>query len=200
MNMRFEDLKKQLKDLQKIGEGWRGVVYKGVLNGKVVAVKVPKEPIHRNAIKKEGSILKVVNKEGIGGKLILEGDDFIAYEFIEGEPLKKVLNRENAKIIFSQLLEQARKLDLLGISKDEMHRPHTNVLVDKNLNVHLIDFERARKTENIQNVTQLVQYFLSEGSKYLPPFDKDELIEAAREYKKDRSEKNFERIRKILGL
>ncbi len=200
MNMKFEDFKKELKDLEKIGEGWRGVVYRGRLNDKVIAIKVPKEPLHKNAVKKEGSILKIVNREGIGGKLIIDGDDFIAYEYIEGKPLKKVLNRNNAKVIFSQLLEQARKLDLLGISKDEMHRPHTNVIVDKNLNVYLIDFERAKKTENIQNVTQLVHYFLSEGSRYLPPFDKDKLIEAAREYKKNRSDRNFERIRKILGL
>ncbi|WP_457640778.1 serine/threonine protein kinase [Persephonella sp.] len=198
--MRFEDIKKDIKDLEKIGEGWRGVIYKGKLGDNILAFKIPKSLLHRNAIKKEGSILKIVNREGIGGKLILEGDDFIAYEYIEGQPLKKVLNRENAKKIFSQLLEQARKLDLIGISKEEMHRPHSNVLVDKDLNVYLIDFERSKRTQNLQNVTQLVQYFLSEGSNYIPPFDKKALIEAAKEYKKNKTEKNFEKIKKILDL
>ena len=81
-----------------------------------------------------------------------------------------------------------------------MHRPHSNVLVDKNLNVYLIDFERSKRTQNLQNVTQLVQYFLSEGSNYIPPFDKKALIEAAKEYKKNKTEKNFEKIKKILDL
>ncbi len=202
MNTRlsFEDIKKEIKDLKKIGEGWRGIVYSGYLDGEKLAFKVPSEPIHKQAIKKEGEILKIVNKEGIGGKLLLEGEDFIAYRFIEGKHFKDVINKQNAKHLLSQILNQARKLDLIGINKEEMHRLHKNVIVDENLNAYLIDFERSKKTKNLQNVTQFLQYLLYSGSQYYPVEDRDRLIQLAKEYKKDRSEENFQKIRDFLKL
>ncbi len=199
-NIKFEDIKKDIKGLEKIAEGWRGEIFKGSYKGKVLAFKVPSEPIHIHPILKEGEILKKVNKAGIGGKLVLQGKDFIAYEFIEGKELKKVINQQNAKKIFKQLLEQARKLDKLLITKEEMHKPHSNVLVDKDLNVYLIDFERAKMSKNPKNITQLVQYFLTQGSQYLPSLNKEKLIETMKEYKKSQSEESFEKIKKLLKL
>ncbi len=198
MKLNFEDIKKDIKELKKIGEGWRGIVYSGYLDGEKLAFKVPSNPLHIPAIQKEGMILEEVNKKGIGGQLVLKGNDFIAYKFIEGKHFKDVVNKENAKRIFSQILNQARELDKLGISKDEMHRPHKNVLVDKDLNVYLIDFERAKKTENIQNVTQFIQYLISGGSNYYPVEDKKKLIELAKEYKKNMTEENFKKIKDFL--
>ena len=198
MKLNFEDIKKNIKELKKIGEGWRGVVYSGYLNGEKLAFKVPSDPIHIPAIQKEGMILEEVNKKSIGGQLVLKGNDFIAYKFIEGKHFKDVINKENAKKIFSQILDQARELDKLGISKDEMHRPHKNVLIDENLNVYLIDFERAKKTENLQNVTQFIQYLISGGLNYYPVEDRKKLIELAREYKKNMTEENFKKIKDFL--
>lgn len=198
--LNFEDIKKDIKELKKIGKGWRGVVYSGYLNGEKLAFKVPSDPIHIPAIQKEGHILEEVNKKGIGGQLVLKGNDFIAYRFIEGKHFKDVINQENAREIFFQILNQARELDKLGISKDEMHRPHKNVLIDKDLNVYLIDFERAKKTKNLQNVTQFVQYLISGGSNYYPIKDKKKLIELAKEYKNNMTEENFKKIKDFLGF
>ncbi len=200
MNMKFNEIKSEIKGLKKIGEGWRGVIYKGELEGKVLSFKVPKSEIHTTAIKKEGKILRYVNQYGIGGKLILEGDDFIAYEYIDGHHLKDILSEKNYRYIFQQLLEQSRTLDRLSISKDEMHRPHKNVLVDKDLKVYLIDFERAKKTKNLQNVTQLLQFFLNEGSNYFPKLDRDEIIKLSVDYKKNMDENTFLKIKDRLGL
>ncbi|MDQ7055181.1 MAG: serine/threonine protein kinase [Persephonella sp.] len=170
--MRFEEIKNKIENLEIIGEGWRGIIYRGRLNGKDLAFKVASEEQFIPNIQKEGKILEVINQYGIGGKIFLTGEDFIAYQFIQGKPLKKVINQKNGKVITSQLLKQARMLDRLGINKEEMHRPYTNVLVDDNLRVYLIDFERARQGKNIQNVNQLLQFILTEGHKYLPPFDR----------------------------
>ena len=198
--MRFNDIKDKIKDLKLIGKGWRGKVYRGVYKGEDLAFKVASDPQFIPNIQKEGKILKIVNKEGIGGKLFLVGEDFIAYRFIEGKPLIKVINEKNGKIIISKLLKQARKLDKLGINKEEFHRPYKNVLVDKNMNVYLIDFERSKMGKNIQNVNQLLQFILNEGYRYLPPFDKDKLIELAKEYKKNKTEENFKKILGLLGV
>ncbi len=198
--MRFDDIKDKIKNLKLIGKGWRGKVYRGIYKGKDLAFKVASDPQFIPNIQKEGKILKIVNKEGIGGKLFLIGDDFIAYDFIEGKPLNEVINEKNGKILISKLLKQARKLDELGINKEEFHRPYKNVLVDKDLNVYLIDFERSKMGKNIQNVNQFLQYILNEGYRYLPPFDKNELIELAKEYKKNKTEKNFMKILNLLGI
>ena len=198
--MKFEDIKSKIKNLQLIGEGWRGEVYRGYLDNQELAFKVASEEQFIPNIQKEAQILKIVNQYGIGGKLVLAGEDFLAYEFIHGQPLKKVINKENAKTLISQLLKQARVLDKLGINKEEMHRPYTNVLVDDNLKVYLIDFERSKFSKNLQNVTQLIQFIIGEGSKYLPEFDKEKLIEAAKVYKKNKTEENFQKILDILHI
>jgi len=198
--MKFDKIKDKIKDLKLIGKGWRGNVYRGIYEGKDLAFKVASDPQFIPNIQKEGKILKIVNKEGIGGRLFLTGEDFIAYDFIEGKPLNEVINEKNGRIIISKLLKQARILDKSGINKEELHRPYKNVLVDKNLNVYLIDFERARMGKNIQNVNQFLQYILNEGYKYLPPFDKNKLIELAKEYKKNKTEENFKKILGLLGI
>ncbi len=198
--MKFEEIKHKIKNLQQIGEGWRGIIYKGEYEGKTLAFKVPSEPIHIFPILKEGEILKIVNKKGIGGKIHIQGEDFIAYDFIEGKELKHVLNKENARKIFSQLLNQSRELDKLKITKEEMHRLHGNVLVNKNLKVYLIDFERAKKSEKPKNITQFIQFLITGGTEYLGKIDKKEAIKLMKEYKRDQSDENFLKIKKFFEL
>ncbi len=198
--MRFDEIKDKIKDIKLIGKGWRGKVYRGIYEGKDLAFKVASDPQFIPNIQKEGKILKIVNRKGIGGRIFLTGEDFIAYDFIEGKPLNEVINEKNGKVIISKLLKQARILDKLGINKEEFHRPYKNVLVDQNLNVYLIDFERSKMGKNIQNVNQFLQYILNEGYRYLPPFDKNELIELAKEYKKNKTEENFKKILGLLGI
>ena len=198
--MKFQDIKLEIKNLEKIGEGWRGSIFKGNFKGQILSFKVPSEPIHISSILKEGEILKIVNKAGIGGKLILQGEDFIAYKFIEGKELRHVINEQNAKKILSQILEQARTLDILKITKEEMHRLHANVLVNKDLKVYLIDFERAKKSEKPKNVTQFVQFLITGGTQYLGNFNKKEAINLMKEYKQNQSDENFLKIRKFFNL
>ncbi len=198
--MKFQEIKPKIKNLQKIGEGWRGNIFKGEFKGKTLAFKVPSEPVHIHPILKEGEILKIVNKSGIGGKLALQGEDFIAYEFIEGEELRHVINKQNAKRILSQVLEQARELDKLQITKEEMHRLHANVLVDKNLKVYLIDFERAKKSEKPKNITQFVQFLITGGTEYLGEFEKEKAIELMRNYKSNQNEENYLKIKEFFNL
>ena len=196
--MKFQEIKPKIKNLQKIGEGWRGNIFKGEFEGKILAFKVPSESIHIHPILKEGEILKIVNKSGIGGKLVLRGEDFIAYEFIEGKELRHIINKQNAKKILSQILEQARKLDKLQITKEEMHRIHANVLVDKDLKVYLIDFERAKRSKKPKNITQFVQFLITGGTEYLGEFDKKKAVELMKNYKSSQTEENFLKIKNFF--
>ncbi|MCX7738191.1 MAG: serine/threonine protein kinase [Hydrogenothermaceae bacterium] len=156
--VKFVEIKEKVKNLEKMGGGWRSVVYRGDLDGKTLSFKVPLKDIHRHSILKEGKILQIVNREGVGGKLYMIGGDFIAYEYIDGKHLIDILNHENKEHLLKQLIQQAKILDRLKINKEEMHRPYKNVLVDKELKLHLIDFERAKPTLRPKNLSQVMQF------------------------------------------
>ncbi|WP_297887445.1 serine/threonine protein kinase [Sulfurihydrogenibium sp.] len=190
----FKDIKGQIENLQKIGEGWRAVVYRGKFEGKDLSFKVAISDIHKHPIQKEGVILKEINKYSIGGTLRISGEDFIAYDYIEGKPLNEILNPDNYNHLISQLLNQAFLLDKLKIDKGEMHRPYTNVLVDKNLKIHLIDFERAKKTLYPQNILNIVQFITRGQTKT------DQLLNLLKDYKKNQTEENFNKIKNYLNL
>jgi len=196
----FNQFKRKISNLEEFSEGWRGKIYIGYLDGQKVAIKTPKSEEFINAINKEAEFLKILNQHNIGSKLIYHGRDFFIYHFIEGNPLKQVLSEENYKSIIYQLLQQGRILDRLKISKDEMHRPHTNVLVDKKGKVYLIDFERAKYSEKPQNITQILQFILSISNKYFPFIEREELIKLAKEYKREQTEERFFNILKYLNL
>jgi len=192
--LRFNQIKNQIDNLQVIGKGWRGIVYRGFYKGKDLAFKVPREEIHKKAINKEAYLLRELNKYGIGGKLELTGEDFFAYRFIDGKPLNKVLNKQNASKLLHQLFCTARKMDKIGISKDEMHRPYKNVLVDKFDNIHLIDFERAKYCEKTHNVTQLLHFVITKGRDFFDKIDKETVIALAKEYRRQPNDNNFRKI------
>ena len=192
---KFKDLEKELKNVEIIGKGWRGTVYKAEFDGQAISIKIPNKKEHLNAIKKEGEILEVVNQYGIGGKLLFKGEDFIAYKYIDGVHLEDYINEYNYKNLIYQLFKQARVLDKIGINKDEMQRPLKNALVDKNENVVLIDFERAVFSKKPSNITQLLQFVMRN-----PYFsvDREKLIYLGKEYKKFPTDANYEKILKTV--
>ncbi len=196
--LNFNDLKKDLTNLKIIGKGWRGTVYQAVFGNQKVAVKVPNSVQLKYAIQKEAFVLSIVNKKHIGSKLILAGEDFLMYKFVEGQHLEDVLNENNYKKLLSELFYQARQLDLLGINKDEFQRPLKNAIVDKNMNITLIDFERAIFSKKPSNVTQLLQFIMR--LPYIKHVSKDEIIQLGKEYKSFPDARNYEKILKnVLG-
>ncbi|HIE59471.1 MAG TPA: serine/threonine protein kinase [Persephonella sp.] len=198
--MKFEDIKEKIKGLQIIGKGWRGVVYKGILDNKILAFKVASRPEVIKAIQKEGKVLEIVNKENIGGRLTLKGEDFIAYQFIEGKHLIDIINENNYKDLIFQIFIQCWKLDNLKINKDEMQRPLKNAIVNKEGKVYLIDFERAKFSKKPSNITQLLQFILNLKDKYFPFIDKEKVINLGKNYKNDYSKDSLKKIiNEILG-
>ena len=188
-----------LTEIKKFAEGNRGVIYVAKQNGKKVAVKTfsKKSPV-KNSITNEGKWLKILNKKGIGPRLLKAGSDYFVYEFAEGAYLTNYLNQSKKKRIKETLLDvlnQCRTMDQLNVNKQEMLRPHKHVIVGKK-NV-LIDFERCRKTQKPKNVTQFCQYLLNRSKtlkKKNIKIEKERLISKARKYKISQTRQNFESI------
>ncbi|MFN3787666.1 serine/threonine protein kinase [Sulfurihydrogenibium azorense] len=190
--VKFSDIKPKIENLTKIGEGWRAVVYRGKFEGQDLAFKVASEDIHKHPIQKEGIILQQVNKYCIGPVFKFSGEDFIAYNYIEGKPLNEVLSKNNYQHLITQLLDQSFILDTLKIDKGEMHRPYANVLVDEDLKLYLIDFERATKSLKPKNVLNVIQ-FISRGLD-----NKEDLIKLLKIYKFHQSQENFEKLKDYI--
>ncbi len=183
----FEDIillelkkKPMLKQLESLdisdgklhARGKRGVVIKAVYKKKEVAVKTKKkESDAPGTIRNEVRFLKILNKENIGPKLIMHKENIIVMEFIKGEFIEDFAVKENKKTIISVLKKtflQLHHMDMLGINKFEMHHPVKHIIVKKNNEPVLIDFERCRRTEDPKNVTQFCDFLISiDGSRHI---------------------------------
>jgi release factor glutamine methyltransferase len=169
-----------------IGRGKRGLVYQ---EGKY-AVKIINSKT--DTLKFEADILKKINKKGIGPKLYSFKDNKLKMELIKGERildfLKKASKSRKVKVL-KQVFKQLRILDLMKINKSEMKNPYKHIIIGKK--PVLIDFERARYSENPQNITQFCSFLESRkivSFRNLP-----------KKYKEDPSEKNYKKLELSLS-
>jgi len=158
-----------------------------------VAIKVTRKKSKAvERIKNEVQYLRVLNKYDIGPKLYFYGKDFLIEEFIEGEDiLNFVLKGKKVNEVVVNVLKQCYQMDKLEINKEEMHRPFKHIIVGKDGPVQ-IDFERCYQSKKPHNVTQFGEFLIRNKL-----VDKEEMIELLKEYKKDQSNDNFE---KVVGL
>lgn len=190
---KFQEIVQEIQNCHLFKEGWRGKIYRGTLEGKDIIIKTPRNPELLKNIRKEAEILEKVNLKGIGPKLIRYGEDFLIEEFVSGIHMKDILNRGDYVVydLFENILKQARELDKLNISKDEMHRPYTNIIVSGNRPT-LLDFESSKITSNPKNVTQFFSFILSYMRFEIKPKDIEIGIELMRRYKSTYQKQEFE--------
>jgi|SRR3989344_4364243 len=194
-----------ITDIERFAKGHRSIVYKGRYKNKKVAIKI--EGSVKGKIKNEVVWLKILNKYDIGPKLLFCDEQYIVYEFVDGQLLinfLKVSDREKIKIILKKLFFELRILDKLKVNKKELHRPFKHIFVIGN-KVKMIDFERCKKSKKPKNVSQFCQFLISnEMSKLLVSrgfnINKEEIIEKLKVYKSNFSEKNFRRVLETLEL
>lgn len=189
---------KGLSNLDYFSKGKRGIVYKAIYNSRVcqdkkVVVKVKKpESKAIGKISHEADFLKKLNKHKIGPKLYDNSEDYLIMELIQGITIKdffeKSQEKEKRKISI-RILKQLRTLDILGIDKEEMHNPYKHIIIKNKNTPIMIDFERAHFTQNPKNITQFVQYLCINLD-----IDKEKIRKLAAMYKRDHSDKSFNKI------
>jgi len=187
---------KKISDIHYFARGKRGIVYTGKMGKKKIAIKTKRpesEAVGR--IQNEKDMIQRVNKKGIGPKFrLFIAPNILVYEFVEGEFLKDFTGRakkQEIKKVLKKVLDQCYTLDKMGINKEEMHRPLKHVIVGKQ--IVMIDFERARRVERLQNVTQFCQYI---GNIF--PQKRNKLTTLARNYKKNPTKANYTKIVKVI--
>ena len=210
---------KLLRKVHYFAEGRRGVVYTAdfdknlVLKKQVpvkkrtitVAIKVKKKDSKSiDAIASEVQWLKLLNERAIGPRMLFSSEEYVAYEFAEGEYIESWLptaSKEEIKTVLKSIFQQCYVMDKLQINKEEMHHPLKHIIVGKDLNPTLIDFERCYETKKPHNVTQFADFVGKHQAMLVKKgfdFSVKELREAAAEYKDKYDAKEFERISKLL--
>lgn len=163
--MRFEGFAREVEGLELFSRGWRGYIYRGVWKGNRVAIKVAKDREREHAIRKECEILKkLLGMRGFP-QLLLCGENFLVYHFIEGIPVeKKGLSLQEKVKIYLRVLELIQVLDSLGINKDELQRLDKNTLLGEDGDVYMLDFERGSpQAKRLHNLSQFLELLVREG-------------------------------------
>jgi len=96
-------------------------------------------------------------------------------------------------------MQQMYEMDKMKINKEEMSHPHKHIIIDNKYKPVLIDFERAHYTINPSNVTQFSDFLISKYilillKKNSIKINKNKIINAAKLYKKQLNQNNFNNI------
>jgi release factor glutamine methyltransferase len=190
-------------NIKKFAKGHRGIIWKAKLKNKAVAIKtklLSSEAVGN--IEREAEWLKLLNRKGIGPKLLFEGKGHFAYQFIEGIFIKdfiKKANKNRLKKVLKEVFRQCFILDQLKMNKEEMHHPIKHVIIGKK--VVLLDFERANKSISPRNVTQFCQYIINQRAELNKKgfkIDREDMIALARNYSKKMDKENLNKILKAI--
>ncbi|MBN2458836.1 hypothetical protein JXB28_01000 [Candidatus Woesearchaeota archaeon] len=187
--------------MEAYARGKRGVIYK---HGKVcIKEKNPKSAV--DTLGNETAYLEMMNKKGIGPKMIRYSGGKLYREFVEGIRIKDFFEQENDKrmivSVIKQVLRQCREMDKLKINKKELTNPYKDIIITPDNTAVMIDFERCRRSSKPKNVTQFLQY-ISRNKKELEKkgiiIGKDAVMKLGKEYKEKSTDKNFDRIIKLV--
>ncbi len=162
--MNFELFVKD-KYITFLSKGWRGEIYI-YKEDKTYCIK---KAIHEGAIyaiTKEANILSFLYGDKTYPQILCQGKDFFVYEYIDAMPFEKVfynLEEDKKRYILIQVLKSAYKLDVVGINRGEFDKEYKNILIDKYLNVYILDFDRGLFSKKPKNLNQFIQSLRTKG-------------------------------------
>ena len=201
--LKKQDVRRQIdrhvSNLRYFDEGWRGIIFTGLIKGKTVAVKTMSKTSNVKTMP-EAKWLKLVNKHGIGPRLRAVGRGWLAYDFVDGEPIGRWLKRAKPveiRQVFKEVLNQCFTLDEAGIAKEEMSNPYKHLRVQAPETSHaqtrvtMIDFERAHTSKKPKNVTQFCSYIINLNRALGLGIEECDFIDTVRNYSEKPNTRTF---------
>jgi release factor glutamine methyltransferase len=201
--------KKGVTKIAPFSKGHRGLIYTGRWKNKKITIKIQRSDIGaKGTVDNETKQLKKLNKHNIGPKLLFDGKDFFAYNFVEGDFIRQYFDKKSIKkkdviAVLKNVFNQMYKMDQLGLNKEEMHHPIKHILVGKGNKPTLLDFERCKPKKKTHNVTQFAQFTIS--GRLIPHLERHkirinmlEMLNRARKYSEKKTKENFNNILALL--
>ena len=193
-----------------LGKGFVGIVAIAHLNGQRAALKIRRVDADRVGLQHEAEMLAKANSVNVGPMLISVSTNFLLMQFIDGDLLPNWLathkdkEKERVRSVLREVLEQCWRLDAVGLDHGELSKAPKHVIVNKEQQPFIVDFETASVNRKPANVTAVCQYlFTSNGAvarmaaETLGEKSFNEVVGALRLYKCDRMRGNFERLLQI---
>lgn len=202
--------------LNILGKGHSGVVLKvNASSTKTMALKIRRVDSRRMDSLTEVCNHKLANLVGIGPQIIDNTNDLILMELITGKGIYDWLqdstnfqpvNSTNIKNIVIEILEQCYRLDVVHLDHGELTRIDNHVMVSKNKDISIIDFESASIKRKPSNVTSASQALLLSGGsisrticKFIQIPDSPRLLNCLKNYKKIKNRQNFEDVISLIN-
>ena len=193
--------------LPVLGKGFVGIVVAAHVGEGKVAVKIRRMDADRADLLHEARMLAIANSAQVAPKLVSASKNFLVMQLVDGEILPDWLNTNRdaaaVKQVLGEVLEQCWRLDQAGLDHGELSKAPKHVLVDRDGEPFIVDFETASAERRVANVTAVCQYLFmgkSDVSRDLAGiFGEKErlpLLGALKAYKKDRTRENFEIVLK----
>jgi putative serine/threonine protein kinase len=201
---REERALKILRELQKLGvelsefvaKGYRAAVFKGKLNGSIVAIKVKRSDVLKEKlIEKECKILKHIESFSIetgeqnpAPKVYYCSNEYLVMEFIRGLPFSKALRNYDPRTVVKEALKSCYFLDRAKVKHSEI-KGEKHLLFDGQ-RIRIIDFESSKFSEKPRNLLQFVGYHLIRKKKLLQEIgiNQERIRELIELYKEDPEE------------
>ncbi len=180
-----------------LGKGQNSVVVACIYNDKLCACKILRPDASRTSLIHEAKMLQIANSVYVGPKMYSYSQHIIIMQLIRGIRIEKYIqeisDRVKIKKIIIDLIEQAYRLDEVGLEHDELARPEEHIIIEDDT-PYIIDFESAkyRGRRTFRNLTQILNALLIGKSRValkvrniLNVDNVIDIIQLLRDYKKD---------------
>jgi putative serine/threonine protein kinase len=205
---------KKIGNIPVLGKGHVGIVVLAHLETGRAALKIRRTDADRESMRREARMLQIANSVNVGPRLMASTRNLLLMEFVGGLPfpewVKSVCYGENAAFVIRKvvksILERCRRLDEVGLDHGELSRAPKHIIVDREGNPWILDFETASTMRRVSNVTSICQFLLLRGEtadlirEAVGFKDRDRFTLLLRRYKRNRTKGNFDEILKALGL
>ena len=198
--------------LNVMGIGTVGIVVAAKVGGELMALKIRRTDANRPDMEAEARIASLANLVGVGPAVYNHTEDFILMKLLDYVELEEWLRglkgrgtRNTAKTMMHSILNQCRKLDIMGIDHGQLSNLRKHAVVAEGV-PWIIDFESAGTDRKPRNVTTAAQYLFIGGSlsprlrRTIGLKDSAPLIRLLSQYKADLSDYTYSKIIEMLGL
>ena len=195
-----------------LGLGTVGVVVKAVADGTECALKIRRTDANRPDMEEEVRVATLANRVGVGPQVYGHTRDMVLMQLLDYQEIADWLKalhgpgtRDQVRSMLHALLNQCRKLDIMGIDHGQLSNLRKHAVVAGG-RPWIIDFESAGTRRKARNVTTATQYLLVGGG--LSPLvrraiglrETKTLKGLLSAYKKDLSDYSYSKILEHLRL
>lgn len=195
-----------------LGLGTVGIVIRARVGESVLALKIRRTDANRPDMEQEVRITSMVNRLGIGPPIYGHTKDMMLMKLLNYVELEEWLrglsgkgSRENARTMVHSILNQCRKLDIMGIDHGQLSNLRKHVVVSEGI-PWIIDYESAGTNRKPKNLTTAAQYLYISGSlsprlrRVIGVRDTSRLLVLLSQYKRDTSDYTYSKLIETLRL